>query len=94
MAAPGSWRAGADRAELAADDLHGDLARRVRPVVAGPMHLAAALQPVAFGQHGDRLGPCAAIALRRTIGRHVPLVGAQRTARRNPGRERRCALRG
>ena len=66
-----SWRPG---------DLQGDFGRRIRAVVAGSVDLARAPRPVAFGQHGDDLGPGPAACSVGAVGGHVPLVGPQRTA--------------
>ena len=49
--------AAGEEAETPAGDLHRDLGRRVGAVIAAAVHLAALAQPVALGEHGDRLGP-------------------------------------
>src|SRR6185369_8402126 len=60
--------------------LHRDLGGGVGPVVAGAVDAAGVGDPVAFGEHGDRLGP-ARVRWIGPVRGDVPLVRTQRTAR-------------
>ena len=73
-------RAAAAMRRSPAGDLQRDLGRGVRAVVAGAVDRPLCAQPVALGQHGDRLGPRPVARAVGALGGDVPLVRTQRAA--------------